>query len=179
MLKPLMLLPPVIFAAFAGLALSGMFRDDPDALPSARIGQPAPPVVLTPLGSQAPFTDEDLRGAGLKLVNFWASWCAPCRVEHPHLMQLAEEGMPIYGINYKEPDSAAALGFLDELGDPYLAIGADITGREMALDWGVYGIPETYLLDAEGRILLRIAGPVTQRTLRDRLEPAIAAALAE
>ena len=179
MAKTLMFLPPVVFAAFAGLALSGMFREDPDALPSARIGQPAPPVVLTQLGADVPFTDEDLLGEGLKLVNFWASWCAPCRVEHPHLMQLAEEGIPIYGINYKEPDASAALGFLAELGDPYIALGADITGRDMALDWGVYGIPETYLIDEDGTILLRIAGPVTQRTLRDQLRPAIEAALTE
>lgn len=173
-ISPLMIAPPAIFAAFALLAGIGMFREDKDALPSAREGQPAPPVVLTELPGKTPFTDADLRDGKVKLVNFWASWCAPCRVEHPHLEALADEGLAIYGINYKD-DPANALGFLDELGDPYAAIGADASGR-MALDWGVYGVPETYVIDGDGTIILRFAGPVTARVVENTLRPALAKA---
>ena len=169
-----MIAPPAIFAAFVLLAAVGMFRDDPNTLPSARIGQPAPPVVLSVLGDKQPFDDAALRAGQLTLVNFWASWCGPCRVEHPNLIRLGKEGIPIYGVNYKD-DPAKALAFLDELGEPYTASGADSEGR-MALDWGVYGVPETYLIDTDGTILLRFAGPLTERALQQTLRPAIAAA---
>ena len=164
-----MLAPPVIFAGFVIMAAVGMFRDDPDALPSARKGQPAPAVVLQPMQGKTLFDDAALRDRQIKLVNYWASWCAPCRVEHPNLEALAAEGIPIYGINYKDK-AATALRFLEELGDPYTAIGADENGR-MALDWGVYGVPETYVIDGDGTILLRFAGPVTQLSLIHISEP--------
>jgi cytochrome c biogenesis protein CcmG/thiol:disulfide interchange protein DsbE len=170
-ISPLMIAPPAIFAAFVLLAAVGMFRDDPEALPSAREGQTAPPVVLTELPGKILFDDATLRDGQVKLVNYWASWCAPCRVEHPNLDQLAAEGIPIYGINYKD-DPAKAVAFLEELGDPYAAIGADASGR-MALDWGVYGVPETYVIDGDGTIILRFAGPVTQRVMRETLRPAL------
>lgn len=173
-LAPLMLLPPVIFAALATLFYVGMYRDDPDGLPSTMIGQPAPSVEMTPLGDGAPFDRAVLDMAGVKLVNYWASWCAPCRVEHPNLEALAEQGVPIYGVNYKDT-AAKALGFLDELGDPYLAIGADTNGR-MALNWGVYGVPETFVIDGDGVVVLRFAGPITGRVLTDKILPAIEAA---
>ena len=173
-LSPLMILPPVIFAGLAAMFYLGMQREDPDALPSVQIGKEAPPVVLTQLGDEAPFDDAALRGPGVKLVNYWASWCAPCRVEHPNLTALAEEGIPIYGINYKD-EPGKALAFLEELGNPYVAMGADETGRT-AIDWGVYGVPETYVIDGEGRIVLRFAGPVTERSLATRIRPAIEAA---
>jgi cytochrome c biogenesis protein CcmG, thiol:disulfide interchange protein DsbE len=172
--KVLMMLPPAIFALLAGLFAAGMFRDDPDALPSAREGQVAPPVVLVDLGEGAAFTDADLRGEGVKLVNYWASWCAPCRLEHPVLMEIAEGGVPVFGINYKD-DPANAVGFLDELGNPYAAMGADVTGRT-ALDWGVYGVPETYVIDGDGVIRLRFAGPITPEIYQSRILPAIEAA---
>jgi cytochrome c biogenesis protein CcmG/thiol:disulfide interchange protein DsbE len=172
--KPLVLLPPAIFALFAGFFAAGMFREDPEALPSARAGESAPPVVLTRLGDGAPFGDADLRNGGVKLVNYWASWCAPCRLEHPTLMQIEASGVPVYGINYKdEPEKA--LGFLAELGDPFVALGADESGRT-ALDWGVYGVPETYVVDASGTILLRFAGPLTPEIYEKRILPAIEAA---
>lgn len=176
-ISPMMIAPPLIFAAFVGMAAVGMFRDDPNALPSARTGQPAPPVVLSELAGKTSFDDATLRDGQIKIVNFWASWCAPCRVEHPNLEALSNDGLPIYGINYKD-DPAKALGFLQELGDPYVAIGADRQGR-MALDWGVYGVPETYLIDGDGTILLRHAGPVTQRVIRETLRPALEAAQSE
>lgn len=172
-LRPMMLAPPLIFAGLAVMFYVGMFRDDPDGLPSAREGQPAPAVQLTQLGGAAPFDDATLRDGQIKLVNYWASWCAPCRVEHPNLETLAGEGIPIYGVNYKD-EPANALKFLEELGDPYRAIGADLTGR-MAIDWGVYGVPETYVIDGEGTIILRFAGPVTERVVRDTIRPALEA----
>lgn len=167
----LMVLPPVIFAALAAVFYIGMQREDPDALPSAIKGKPTPAVALTPLEGKTPFTDAELRSGGVKLVNYWASWCAPCRVEHPHLEALAEEGVTIYGVNYKD-QPGNALGFLEELGDPYTAIGADPNGR-MALDWGLYGVPETYVIDGEGRVVLRFPGPITERVLEDQIRPAI------
>ncbi len=169
--SPLMLAPPLIFGAFVALAAVGMFRDDPEALPSARAGQPAPPVVIAEFPGKPGFDDATLRDGQVKLVNYWASWCAPCRVEHPNLEALANQGIPIYGVNYKD-DPANAAGFLAELGDPYAGQGRDAQGR-MALDWGVYGVPETYVVDGKGTILLRIAGPVTQRVIEETLRPAM------
>ncbi len=169
--SPLMVLPPVIFAGLAVLFYVGMQRENPDELPSALQGKPAPAVEVTPLGDKKSFNDSDLRDGGVKLVNYWASWCAPCRVEHPHLEDLAEQGIEIYGVNYKDKP-ANALNFLKELGDPYAAIGADEKGR-MALNWGVYGVPETYVIDGEGKIVLRFAGPITERVLENQILPAI------
>ncbi|WP_238370451.1 DsbE family thiol:disulfide interchange protein [Heliomarina baculiformis] len=170
-ISPLMVIPPLVFLGLASLFLVGMFRDDPEALPSARIGQQAPALQITELPGKALFDDETLRDGNLKLVNYWASWCAPCRVEHPNLEKLRAEGLPIYGINYKDdPDNA--LAFLAELGDPYEAVGADNSGRA-ALDWGVYGVPETYLIDGDGNILLRVAGPLVQRVIDSQLRPAL------
>lgn len=166
-----MILPPVIFAGFAAMAFVGMFRDDPDALPSAMVGRAAPAVTITELGDTPVFTNDTLATGGVKLVNYWASWCGPCRVEHPTLEQLAAEGVEIFGINYKD-DPGNALGFLAELGNPYKGLGADETGRT-ALDWGVYGVPETYVIDGQGNVVLRFAGPVTQRVLNERIRPAM------
>ncbi|TDL86803.1 DsbE family thiol:disulfide interchange protein [Meridianimarinicoccus aquatilis] len=173
-IKPLVALPPMIFAALAALFYFGMFRDDPDALPSAVAGQPAPAVAVTPLGDKVSFDAASLRAPGVKLVNFWASWCAPCRVEHPVLEQLAAEGVTIYGVNYKD-EGDKALGFLRELGDPYVAVGADASGR-MALDWGLYGVPETFVIDGQGTVVLRFAGPITRSVLENTIRPAIAEA---
>jgi cytochrome c biogenesis protein CcmG/thiol:disulfide interchange protein DsbE len=173
MAKVLMFLPPVLFAGLAALFIVGMNRDDPDSLPSALAGKQAPAVQVTALAEFPGFTDADLRKPGVKLVNFWASWCAPCRAEHPLLEQLASEGITIYGVNYKDrPDDAK--GFLAELGNPFAAIGAD-QGR-MALDWGVYGVPETYVINGEGQIVLRFAGPISAAELERSIRPAIAEA---
>lgn len=169
--SPLMIAPPAIFLALAALFYVGMFREDRDALPSAREGQSAPAVEVTALPGKTLFGDADLRDGAVKLVNYWASWCGPCRVEHPNLDLLAAEGVPIYGVNYKD-DPAKALAFLDELGDPYVAIGADAGGR-MALDWGLYGVPETYVIAGDGTVVLRFAGPITTRVLEETIRPAI------
>ncbi len=169
--SPLMIVPPAIFLGLVVLFAVGMFRDDPDALPSARQGKTAPPVEVVALGDKQLFGDVELRDGAVKLVNFWASWCAPCRVEHPNLEALAAEGIPIYGVNYKD-EPGNALGFLSDLGDPYIAIGADASGR-MGLDWGLYGVPETYVIDAEGTVILRFAGPLTQRVIQEDIRPAL------
>lgn len=171
----LMLLPPVLFAVFAAIAYFGLKNENAGELPSALIGKPAPGLErVVALRDDAPPTAADLTAPGVKLVNFWASWCGPCRVEHPILEDLAAEGETIIGVNYKDqPDNA--LGFLAELGDPYALIGADETGRT-GLDWGIYGVPETFVIDGDGRILLRHPGPLTreilERTIRPLLDPA-------
>ena len=176
-ISPLVLAPPLIFAALAGLFFGGMYRDDPDALPSTLVGQPAPAMDVTPLGAGAPPDDAALRDGEVKLVNYWASWCAPCRIEHPQLLLLQSEGIDVFGINYKD-DARKALAFLDELGDPYDSIGADKAGRT-ALNWGVYGVPETFVVDGEGKVILRFAGPITESILEKRIRPAIRAASGE
>ncbi|MGO4907182.1 DsbE family thiol:disulfide interchange protein [Pseudorhodobacter sp. W20_MBD10_FR17] len=173
MAKVLMFLPPVLFAGLAALFIVGMNRDDPDNLPSVLAGKPAPAVRVTPLGEGPVFADADLRLPGVKLVNFFASWCAPCRAEHPILEKLSGEGITIYGVNYKDRVEDAQ-GFLGELGNPYTAIGQD--GGRMALDWGVYGVPETYVIDGAGQIILRFAGPITEQELERSIRPAIAEA---
>ena len=170
----LMILPPVIFAGLGAAFFIGLQREDPDQLPSAFAGKAAPAVALDRLGSFEMFDDTDLRDGEVKLVNFWASWCAPCRVEHPNLTALAEEGITVLGVNYKD-DPGKALGFLEELGNPYAALGADLEGRT-ALNWGLYGVPETYVIDGAGNIVLRFAGPVTQRVIEAQIRPAIESA---
>lgn len=174
-LSPLMLVPPLLFAAVAGMFVWGMTRNDPSAMPSAIAGKPAPPVRVAALEGPT-FDDATLRDGHVKLVNYWASWCAPCRVEHPNLEALKAEGLPIYGVNYKDkPENAK--GFLAEMGNPYTALGADPEGR-MALDWGVYGVPETYVIDGQGEVLMRFAGPLTQRIIDSQIRPALAKAAA-
>ncbi|MBW8270318.1 DsbE family thiol:disulfide interchange protein [Caldovatus aquaticus] len=151
----------------------GTGRYDPRGVPSALIGQPVPDFALPPLeGAGLPgLSAADLRG-GLErpaLVNFWASWCVPCLVEHPLLMRLAREGTPVFGINYKDrPEDARA--FLGRHGNPFARLGADQPGR-VAIDWGVYGVPETYLVDRGGVIRWRWAGPLTPPLLESELRP--------
>ncbi|MDR9484038.1 MAG: DsbE family thiol:disulfide interchange protein [Sediminimonas sp.] len=170
-IRPMMLAPPLIFAAIAAIFWVGMARENPDELPSALTGQPAPAVEVIPLGQAPVFGDDDLRSGEARLVNFWASWCVPCRAEHPNLEKLAADGVTIYGVNYKDKPGDA-LGFLEELGNPFAAMGADANGK-MGINWGVYGVPETYLIDGEGRIVLRHAGPITQRVIDNKLRPAM------
>lgn len=171
------LLPLALFAALGGFLLSGLFRDNPNALPSTFVGRPAPALTTTALPGYEPLTPEMLADGQVKLVNFWASWCVPCRVEHPQIAALAER-VPVYGINYKDRrdgSPAEALAFLDELGNPYAAIGADDTGRT-GIDWGLTGVPETFVIDGGGIVRLRHAGPIDAATMERTILPAIEAA---
>lgn len=170
----LAILPIAMFAGLAGLFLWGMARTNPDELPSMLVGRPAGPVEMQPLGDLPAFTAADLADGRVKIVNFWASWCAPCRAEHPNLVKLKGDGVPIFGVNYKDrPEDA--LKFLAELGNPYTATGADESGR-MGIDWGIYGVPETFVIDGAGKVVLRIPGPVVGGVLDSDLRPALSAA---
>lgn len=165
------LLPVAIAAAVGATFLWGLQNSD-DRLPSALLDKPIPEFSLPPIeGRTDGLSSADLRGE-VSLVNVWASWCAPCRAEMPLLLELAEAGrVPIYGINYKD-DPRAAARFLAELGDPFARIGADRSGR-VAIDWGVYGLPETFVVDAEGRIAYKHVGAFDRRTLEERILPVV------
>jgi cytochrome c biogenesis protein CcmG/thiol:disulfide interchange protein DsbE len=153
----------------------GLFREDADQLKSTLIAKPAPEFDLPGLRPGEPnFATAALTGPGVKLVNIWASWCGPCRIEHPALEKLAAAGHVLYGINYKD-DPDKALKFLAELGDPFTGIGADEKGRA-AIDWGVYGVPETFVIDGEGRIAYKHIGPIQNDDLETKILPAIEAA---
>ena len=178
----LMVLPLAFSAALLGLAANRLI-DRPDA-PAGRAPTLAP--IATLEGSQAPDLDplqlgqlellsrDDLTGNGLVILNFWASWCVPCRAEHPVLTALAEAGTPLYGINFRDPPEGA-LAFLNELGNPYDAIGADPDAR-VGRAWGVGALPETFFINNEGEIVLQFRGPLVQRSLRNQVIPALAAA---
>ncbi|MEM6974509.1 MAG: DsbE family thiol:disulfide interchange protein [Pseudomonadota bacterium] len=174
-IRPWMIVPALgalgILLTFAVELVAGSGDD----LPSTLIDRPAPSFEMAPLyDGQPSFSTADLQGGGVKLVNVWASWCIPCRAEHPWLVALAEErGLTIHGINFKDEPSAAK-AFLEELGDPYTLIGTD-EGRG-GIEWGVYGVPETFVLDHNGVIVFKHIGPITGDTLRKRLLPAIDAA---
>ncbi len=171
----LYLLPVVGFAFIAVAFLWGLDPErDPREIPSALIDKPVPEFVLPALeGADVPgFSSGDLRSGEVALVNVFASWCVPCRAEHPFLMRLAEDRVvPIYGINYKD-NPADALGWLAELGNPYVAIGTDEIGR-VAIDWGVYGVPETFVIDGAGMIRYRHVGPLLSKTLERDILPLI------
>lgn len=175
-------IPLLLILGFLGaIALPKLMRnaEDPASatmLPSTLEGRAAPVIALGPLGDLPPLADAALRAPGVKLVNFWASWCAPCRAEHPALKQLQAEGLTILGVNYKDK-AGNATAFLAELGNPYAAIGTD-AGR-MALEWGVYGVPETFVIDGSGKVVLRFAGPITKQELERVIRPALAKARVE
>ena len=166
----------LMVALCALLFFVGMQRENPDELPSVLEGKTAPAVEVTQLGQKKLFEDSDLRSGNVTLVNFWASWCAPCRVEHPNLELMRQEGMTIYGVNYKD-DPVKGLRFLDELGNPYAELAADPDGRT-ALDWGLYGVPETFVIDGNGIVVKRFAGPITPSILENVIRPAMEEAAA-
>ena len=169
-MKPLMLLPPLVFAGLAAMFYLGMQNGD-QALPSTMIGRTAPKVEVAALGDLPLATDADLTAPGVKLVNFWASWCQPCRAEAGMLEQLKAEGVTIIGVNYKDKE-ADALGFLAEYGNPFATVGADASGR-MGINWGIYGVPETFVVGGDGKVIARLAGPITPATLAQTIQPAM------
>jgi cytochrome c biogenesis protein CcmG, thiol:disulfide interchange protein DsbE len=172
------LLPLVVFLGLAAVffvqLLSGR---DVSEVPSALIGQPAPETKLPPLeGANLPGFDSAAFPGKVTLVNVWASWCVPCREENPILLALAQDKrFVIAGMNYKDrPENARR--FLGDFGNPFQAIGVDGNGRA-AIDWGVYGVPETFLVGKDGNILHKHVGPLTPEAIRDELVPAIEKAL--
>lgn len=168
-ISPLMMLPPAIFGLFAIMAFVGLGREGKDDLPSTRIGQPAPAIATDALGNFPPVTAEMLNGGEVTLVNFWASWCPPCRAEHPRLMQLKADGVKIIGVNFKDK-SAQGIQFLEETGNPFSAVAFDPKGRT-AIDWGVTAPPETFIIDKQGNVVYRFAGPLVGGNFDNRFEP--------
>lgn len=172
----LALAPLAVLAGLVGLFASQMGRDI-SFVPSALIDRPVPEFALPAVEglAQAGFVTADLSGNGVSVVNVFASWCVPCRVEHPLLMDLAARGeVALFGINYDDlPDNARA--FLVELGNPYDRVGAD-RDRRVGIEWGVYGVPETFVVNAQGVITFKHVGPLSPESYETQLLPAIAAA---
>ncbi|MAT64021.1 MAG: DsbE family thiol:disulfide interchange protein [Gammaproteobacteria bacterium] len=170
-LRPVFLVPIVLFIAIA-IALGWGLTRNPSTIPSALIGKPVPDFALAPVqGRMLGLAAADVRGQ-VSLVNVFASWCTACRAEHPLFMGLAQSGaVPIHGLNYKDRPADAAQ-WLDTLGDPYTRTGADLDGR-VGIDWGVYGVPETFVVDADGRVAFKHIGPVTPEALKETILPLI------
>lgn len=178
----LILLPLIAFIALAALFLYRLGTGDPSVLPSALIGHPAPVTDLPPLpgierdGKAIPGLSNATFQGAVTLVNVWASWCVPCRDEVPFLDQLSKDKrIQLVGINYKDsPEDARR--FLNRFGNPFVATGRDGSGRT-SIDWGVYGVPETFLIGRDGRIAYKLVGPITADNLTRTLEPEIVKAL--
>jgi cytochrome c biogenesis protein CcmG, thiol:disulfide interchange protein DsbE len=175
----LRLLPALFFAALAGVFAFSLRTADPSKLPSSLLGKAAPNLALPGLegltrdGAPMPgMTSADYATGAVTVVNFWASWCAPCVAEHPLLIELTRQtGVRLLGINHKD-NAANARRFLGRYGNPFSAVAVDGNGRA-AIEWGVYGMPETFVLDGQGRIVYKHVGPISADTLRTQLIPAI------
>lgn len=179
MRRLLYLLPALLFLVLAGyFAIALRPGHDPQLLPSALLDKEAPAFSVPALSGQGLFSRDTLLAAGQPVVvNIFASWCAPCRLEHPVLMRLSQQGVPVFGIAYKDKP-ADSRRFLGELGDPFRAIGVDAEGR-VGLDFGVYGVPETYVLDRAGHIRRRYVGQLTNEILERDLLPLLRALAAK
>ena len=169
MKRLLYIAPLAAFLVIAVYFAVGLTKD-PRIVPSALIDKPVPDFTLPPLTADKPgLARADLVGQ-VSIVNVFASWCVPCRAEHPLWMDLAQKGtVPIHAINWKDKREDAKL-WLDQLGDPYGRIGHD-PDNKAGIEWGVYGVPETYVIDREGRIRYKHVGPVFEETWRDTIEP--------
>lgn len=168
--RPLLLAIAFFVAMFVLFAVG--LNLDPRRIPSPLIGKPVPEFSLPPVkGRTLGLSTADIKGE-VSLVNVFASWCVACRDEHPILMQLSRRGIvPIHGLNYKDaPDDAAA--WLDSLGDPYTRTGADRDGR-VGIEWGVYGVPETFVIDLDGRIAYKHIGPISPQALEETILPLV------
>ena len=175
----LALLPLAAFAGLAAIFLTQLMSGrDATEIPSALIGQPAPPTRLAPLeGASVPGLDSSGFKGKVTVLNVWASWCAPCREEHPLLLGLAgDDRFVLAGLNYKDPTDLAQK-FLAGFGNPFAAIGVDPDGRG-AIDWGVYGVPETFIIGRDGKIAFKHVGPLTVEAVKAELLPEIEKALA-
>ncbi len=176
----LVFLPLILFAALALLFFLRLFAGDISRLPSALIGRQVPhfnlPAVAG-LAERAGLTDQDMRQGGVTVLNVFASWCAPCHLEHPLLFalaedeNLAEQGVRLFGIAYKDsPENIRR--FLGQDGDPFARIGVDQSGRT-GIDLGVYGVPETFIIKGDGTIAFKFVGPISEDALRDTILPQI------
>jgi cytochrome c biogenesis protein CcmG/thiol:disulfide interchange protein DsbE len=165
------MLPLSAFVGIAILLAIGLTMD-PRVVPSPLIGKPVPVFELPPVqGRKLGLASADLKGQ-VSLVNVFASWCVACRQEHPLLMELSRQGfVPIHGLNYKDKQDDAA-GWLNALGDPYTRIGADVNGR-VGIDWGVYGVPETFVIDKNGNIAYKHIGPISERDWEVKIHPLV------
>lgn len=175
MAKWLMVLPPVIFAGLAGLFYTGMMRDNPQDLPSVFIDRPAPAVPVTGLPGIPVLTNADLRSGEVTVVNFWASWCPPCRAEHPVLLEMAAKGIRVAGINMMDPE-ANALAYLADDGNPFFALATDPQGRNR-VEWGVTAPPETFIIRGDGSVAFKFIGPLVGTDYERRFVPALEVAL--
>ncbi len=177
-------IPLVIFLALAGVFLKQLYSGtNTHDIPSALIGKPAPTAVMAPLegltgaNGAVPGLDAASFKNKVTIVNVWASWCAPCRAEHPLLLELAKDSrFQLVGINYKDK-TPNALRFLGQLGNPFARVGIDPRGSN-AIDWGVYGVPETFIVGGNGTILLKHVGPISEQSLREKILPELEKAIA-
>lgn len=176
MARWLMVLPPVLFLGLAALFWTGMQRENPDDLPSVFIGREAPAVPALGLPGIPALTDADLRAGEVTVVNFWASWCPPCRAEHPVLLEMAAKGVRVAGVNMMD-DQEAALKYLEEDGNPFFAVGFDPKGRDR-VEWGVTAPPETFIVRGDGTVAFRFIGPLVGTDYETRFVPALEEALA-
>lgn len=176
MKRALYALPFLAFLVLAIVFYRSLNGPPPDVLPSAMIGKAVPAEALPPLDAATQgFGPRDLTGH-VTVVNVFASWCIPCRAEAPALAQLAtDKSIALYGFVYKDKPEAAR-GFLSEIGNPFARIGLDADGST-AIDWGVYGVPETYVVGRDGSIVYKLVGPITAENLAGALEPEIAKVL--
>lgn len=167
------LVPVVIFLGLSWLLYIGLFQGPPSELPSPLVGKTAPDIALPALDAEAQnFTRGELGQGKPVIVNFWASWCAPCRIEHSTLQALAaRKGITLYGVDYKD-DPKNARSFLSELGNPFSKIDQDREGR-VSIDWGVTGVPETFVIDGKGVIRVHYAGPLNDAVLERLILPAL------
>lgn len=174
-----LIVPLAVFAAIAVLLFVGLRSGDPSKLPSVLIGKPVPEFTLPPLeglvrdGKPVPgFSNADLARGKVSVVNVWASWCIPCHKEHPYIVSLGERsGAPLFGLNQKD-ETAAARRFLGRYGNPFAAVGVDRNGA-VSIDWGVYGVPETFIVNGKGHIVHKHVGPIDDKIIEEELLPVI------
>jgi cytochrome c biogenesis protein CcmG, thiol:disulfide interchange protein DsbE len=169
-MKRLLFIAPVLLFVLLAAGFMVGLRRDPAAIPSALIDKPLPAFALAPVReNDIGLASSELRGEPM-LLNVFGSWCVACRLEHPMLMKLRAEGVPIHGIDWKEKQSADGLRWLEQYGDPYVRVGADPTSRTI-IDLGVTGAPETFVIDRQGRVRFKQVGPISREVWEQKIGP--------
>jgi cytochrome c biogenesis protein CcmG/thiol:disulfide interchange protein DsbE len=171
-----MVLPPILFAGLAGMFYFGMYREGAGELPSVFVGRDAPVLPATGLPGIPVLTDADLRTGEVTVLNFWATWCPPCRAEHPVLLEMAANGVRVAGVNMMD-DDAKAVSYLAEEGNPFIGVATDPNGRNR-VEWGVTAPPETFIIAGDGTVLFRFVGPLVGTDYETRFVPELEKALA-